>query len=339
MPLLCFTDGGIFCEAGGFYIDPWRKVNKAIVTHAHSDHARWGMNSYLCHEDSAAVMRLRLGANINVETLPYHKSIFINGIEVSLYPAGHIPGSAQVRVAYKGEVWVVSGDYKLEYDGLSPAFEPVTCHTFITECTFGLPIYRWKKQEVVFDEINQWWVQNKQEGKVSVLACYSLGKAQRLLQNVGAIGPIFQHGAIHNTYLALRESGFNLRQAELLNAIVTKEQLVGALVLCPPSALSTPWMKKLEPYADATASGWMTLRGIKRRQSLDRGFVISDHADWIGLNSAIAATGCENVVATHGYTSVFSAWLQEQGLNASEAKTEFSANEVDVDDTIVADEV
>ena len=210
MALIEFTDKGLFCPQGGFYIDPWKPVDKAIITHAHSDHARFGSLHYLCHRDSAPLLRLRLG-DVSVESLNWLEPVYINGVKVTLHPAGHIIGSAQIRIEYKGEVWVASGDYKTENDGISEAFEPVRCNTFITESTFGLPIYNWKPQEKLYNEIRQWILETREAGEVPVLIGYSLGKAQRLLSCIATITDnIFVHGAIWNIHETLIQNGFNL---------------------------------------------------------------------------------------------------------------------------------
>lgn len=326
-PLLEFNQNGIYCSAGDFYIDPWRSVDYAVITHGHSDHARWGNRKYLAHDLSREILLYRLG-EIALETMPYQQIKTINGVKISLHPAGHIPGSAQVRVEFKGEVWVVSGDYKIEDDGLSTPFEPVKCHSFISECTFGMPVYKWQPQAEVFKGINDWWAQNQKEGKTSVLAGYSLGKAQRILQNLDHnIGKVFTHGAIQNSNEALIKNGIHLNPTELITADTKKEALKGNIVVCPPSALGTPWMRKLAPYSFGYCSGWMAIRGAKRRRAADRGFVLSDHADWDGLLTAIKATECDTVYLTHGYTATFSRYLQEIGYDAREAKTLYGNEE------------
>lgn len=323
MSLIVFTDKGLYCPRADVYIDPWRPVPKAIITHAHADHSRSGMKDYLAHHHSLPVMRWRLG-DISAQGIDYGETINLNGVEVSLHPAGHIPGSAQVRLAFGGEIWVVSGDYKLEDDGLSAPFEPVPCTHFITESTFGLPVYRWHPQQEVMNDINRWWEANVKEGLCSVVLCYALGKAQRILQHLDAsTGPIYVHGAIHNTNRMLEESGYAFTPSAYLDGSVTKADLRGAMVLAPPSALGSPWMKRLSPYKVATASGWMSLRGARRRRNVDQGFILSDHADWEGLNQAVAATGAENIYVTHGYTEVFSTWLRQKGLNAQTVRTEY----------------
>jgi putative mRNA 3-end processing factor len=290
--MLIFTDRGIYCEAGDFYIDPWKPVDRAVITHAHSDHARWGMKSYLAHEDSEVILRMRLGEGINLQTLAYGEEIFVNGVKISLHPAGHIIGSAQVRVEYHGEVWVASGDYKVQDDGLTPPFEVVRCHGFISETTFSLPVYHWEKQAVVLDEINAWWAKNASEGRASFIMAYALGKAQRVLHGVDhSIGPVMTHGAVENVNEAFRKSGWDLPGSTRITAAHTKSDFAKALVIAPGSAVGTPWAKKLGNFSLGIASGWMALRGARRRRAADRGFVLSDHADWKGLNEAIRATG------------------------------------------------
>ncbi|MBK8553697.1 MAG: ligase-associated DNA damage response exonuclease [Ignavibacteria bacterium] len=322
--LLHFTKKGIYCPQAQVYIDPWSSVDKAIITHAHSDHARPGSNHYLAHKKSVPILKHRLGKDINVNGIEYNESIEINGVKISLHPAGHIPGSAQVRLEYKGEVAVVSGDYKLEDDGLTEAFEPVKCNTFVTESTFGLPVYKWKKQKEIFDDINNWWRQNKEKGKASVICGYSLGKAQRILFNVDkSIGRIFGHGAVTIINEAMSNEQLNLPLIEKANSTFTKKDFVGSLIIAPPSAIGNPWLRKFEPYSLGYASGWMNIRGAKRREGIDIGFALSDHADWNELNTAVKETGAEKIYVTHGYTAVFVKWLCENGFNAEELKTEF----------------
>lgn len=331
MSLLIINKFGIYCPQGGFYIDPWRPVKRAIITHAHSDHARWGMDSYLCHPLTAVALRHRLGKDINIQTQAFGIRHRINGVEISLHPAGHLPGSAQVRVAYQGEVWVVSGDYKLQSDSLCESFEPVACQHFITESTFGIPVYRWPEAQVVFEEINRWWADNREAGKVSLIGAYSLGKAQRVLAGVDlSIGPIYAHGAIQNMNEVLRAEGLNFADTQQLRSENSKKDLSGALVLAPPSAIGSAWSRKLGSQSTGFCSGWMAIRGARRRRSGDRGFILSDHADWPALNEAVLATGAENIYVTHGYKDLFARWLSEQhGLNAKPVDTLFEGESLD----------
>ena len=314
---------GLYCPAGDFYIDPWRPVDRAVITHAHADHARSGHGHYLAHADSQGVMRARLGA-INLQALPYGEVVEHSGVRVSLHPAGHVLGSAQVRLEHQGQVWVASGDYKVAPDATCAPFEPVRCHTFITESTFGLPIYRWEDDAVVFAQINAWWAANAALGKASVLCCYSFGKAQRILSGVDAsIGPIITHGAVEPLNRAYRDAGVALPATRTVSEVSDAQDFKRCLVLCPPSATGTPWIKRFEPYSDAFASGWMLLRGARRRGGYDRGFVLSDHADWPGLHRAIDATGAQRVIVTHGSIPVMVRYLQSQGLQAGSFDTEY----------------
>jgi putative mRNA 3-end processing factor len=325
MNLIRFTGKGLYCEAGNFYIDPWQPVERAIITHAHSDHARWGSQYYLCHKFSKPILQLRLGSDIKVDTVEWNQAVYFNGVTVSLHPAGHILGSSQIRVEYKGEVWVASGDYKTENDGISGEFEPVPCHSFITESTFGLPIYQWKPQQFIYNNIQDWVRLNQAKGKTSVLIAYSLGKAQRILQPVAQITDrIFAHGAIWNVHQTLIEAGHSLPVIERITPETPKEDIKGSVIIAPPSADGTPWMKKFAPYAVGVCSGWMQVRGNYRRRNADAGFALSDHADWNGLLAAIKATGAGTVYVTHGFTSAFSRYLNEQGILSHEVKTEFS---------------
>ncbi|WP_316929206.1 ligase-associated DNA damage response exonuclease [Nitritalea halalkaliphila] len=301
------------------------------MTHAHADHARWGMKHYLAHEDSREVLKLRLGADISLETVPYAQSIFRHGVEISLHPAGHIPGSAQIRLSHKGRVAVVSGDYKVEDDGLATPFTPVPCHEFVSECTFGLPIYKWPQQQQLMAEINNWWATQAAAGYNVLLFAYSLGKAQRILKHLDAsIGPIFVHGAIHHTNEALKENGIPLPEATLVTRDTPKSALKGACIIAPPAAMNSPWAKKFSPYRTGICSGWMNIRGTRRRKAADAGFVLSDHADWEGLNQAIEASGAETVYLTHGSTHAFARYLsEEKGRHAVPLETLFEGEQVD----------
>ncbi len=322
--LLELNDKGLYCSKGGFYIDPGRPVDKALITHAHSDHARLGSKSYLAVDKSENLLKCRLGHNISLQTVRYDEIINLNGIKVSFHPAGHILGSAQIRLEYDKEVVVVSGDYKTEEDFTCEKFEPVPCNTFITESTFGLPIYKWSPQKEIFDDINNWWKQNINSGKTSLLFGYSLGKAQRLISGLDpSIGPILTHGAVENINNCYRLSGINLPETTYLGNIKDKDIPKEAIIIAPPSGDNPGWMKKFENVSRAFASGWMQVRGARRRRSMDRGFVLSDHADWNGLINTIKETGAENIFVTHGYTSVFVRWLKENGWNALPLKTEF----------------
>ncbi len=237
-------------------------------------------------------------------------------------------GSAQVRVEHAGRVWVASGDYFVsgvegDVNATCAPFEPVRCDCFITESTFGLPIYRWRAQQEVLAEINAWWQANADAGRASLLLGYSFGKAQRLLAGLDAgIGPIVAHGAVEPLNAAYRAAGVALPATQRIDD-VPRDDLKRALALAPPAVQGSAWAKRLGDASDAFASGWMQLRGARRRQGVDRGFVLSDHADWPGLQSAIAGTGAERVIVTHGYEAVMVRWLSEKGLNAQSFQTAY----------------
>ena len=321
-PLLEFNDKGIYCEAAGVYLDPWKPVDKAIISHGHADHARWGHKQYITHTSNVPIIKHRIG-DIEVAGKEWGESFSINNVKFSFHPAGHIIGSSQIRVEHKGEVWVFTGDYKTEDDGVAMPFEPIKCHTFITECTFGLPAFKWVPQQQVIDDINTWWQENRDDGKTSILFGYSLGKAQRLLKHLDtSIGKIYTHGAIENMTEVLREQA-TFPETTRVTREIKKEEIKGNIVLAPPSAHGSTWIRKMVPYVTASASGWMTFRGARRRRAIDRGFVLSDHCDWQSLLKSIKETGCDKVICTHGYTDIFSRFLREQGYDARTEETQY----------------
>ena len=322
---------GLYCPPGDFYIDPWRPVARAVITHAHSDHARSGHAHYLSAAPSEGVLRVRLGG-INLQTLQYGERIVHHGVTLSLHPAGHVLGSAQVRLEHGGQVWVASGDYKVAPDPTCAPFEPVMCDVFITESTFGLPIYRWCDDDELFAQVNGWWARNVEHHRASVLTCYSFGKAQRVLAGVDpSIGPIVVHGAVEPLNRAYRDAGVALPETQ--SALhIARSDIKRALVVCPPSAAASPWMRRFGADAQlAFASGWMQVRGNRRRGGYDRGFVLSDHADWPGLLKAISATGAQRVIVTHGSSQTMVRYLVEQGLQAGSFETEYGDDIVEAD--------
>jgi putative mRNA 3-end processing factor len=338
-PLLRLTERGLFCEAGGFFVDPWRPVDRAVVTHAHSDHARWGCDAYLAAREGERVLRTRLGERAPLRLAEWGEPVEIGGVRISLHPAGHILGSAQVRLEHRGQVWVVSGDYKTEPDPTCTPWEPVACHTFVTESTFGLPIYRWPPQAEVFAEINDWWAANARAGRASLLLGYALGKAQRLLAGLDpSIGPIFTHGAVEKLTEDYRASGISLPPTTHVSAAPSGASWAGAMIVAPPSADATPWTRRFGALSNAFASGWMRIRGTRRRRALDRGFVLSDHVDWPGLQAAIAATGAESVWATHGYAAQVARWLEERGYQAAAVETRFTGEGADAESGLEAED-
>ena len=332
--LLALTDNGLYCAKGDFYVDPWRPVGKAVVTHAHADHLAWGSRHYLVSAEGAKVTRARLGEGPPIQTAAWGEVVTLNGVSVSFHPAGHILGSGQVRVEYQGEVWVVSGDYKTgDADPTCTPFEPVRCHTFITESTFGLPIYRWAPSRELFADFNNWWAANAKAGKTSVAYAYSLGKSQRILAGVDpSIGPIYTHGAVERITQAYRDAGVKLPPTQYAASFEVaesgknrkvKRSYAGGLVIAPPSNHGGPWVRKFAPMSAAVCSGWMTVRGTRRRKAVDRGYPLSDHADWPGLLWAIKETGATRIGVTHGYTAVLVRYLRELGLEAETIQTRF----------------
>jgi len=316
--LIITTPSGLYCPLGDFYIDPRKPVTKAIITHAHGDHARTGSLHYLAAAPSRAILQRRLGASASIETLHYGQTVTLNGVRVSLYPAGHILGSAQVRIEYKGEVWVVSGDYKLAPDPTCLAIEPIVCNTFITESTFGLPIYRWPDNETVFQQIYRWWRYNAEQGKASILLAYSLGKAQRILAGLkDRIAHFYTHTSVEQLTEAYRQTGIALPQTIPVADTDKKTSWSQGLILAPPAILNTTWAKQFGAASIGFASGWMLVRGARSRKGVDKGFVFSDHADWPGLLNAIQATNAERILVMHGATETLARYLREQGLQAA----------------------
>jgi putative mRNA 3-end processing factor len=327
MPLVEFTDKGLYCAQGQFYIDPWQPVSKAVITHAHSDHARPGSASYLCHRLTVPLLELRLGPGA-YQGVEWGEAVYLNAVRVSLHPAGHVIGSSQVRIEYQGEVWVVSGDYKTEDDGISGAFEPLACHVFITESTFGLPIYHWNRQPVLYSAMQDWVAENRARDKTSVLIAYSLGKAQRVLMAMEPTGvEVYVHGAVWNVHQTLVNAGVALPPVQRVLPDMPKEWFRGKVVIAPSGAEDSPWMRRFPSYAVGICSGWMQVRGNVRRRNADAGFAMSDHADWQGLLGAIEATGAEKVFVTHGFQAALSRYLNDRGIEAAEVKTEYGEDE------------
>lgn len=315
--LLVNTIKGLYCEIGDFYIDPSQPVGKSIITHGHSDHARASASLSICHHNTVNILKHRLGDEGNYCGLEYQESILINGVKVSLHPAGHILGSAQVRLEFRGEIWVVTGDYKLASDPTCTEYEFVKCHHLITESTFGLPIFKWQENSVLFSEINQWWLGNQQAKKPSLLGAYSLGKAQRIMASIdSSIGPIYLHGAVANLMPCYKLAGIKLPEFKTVDLRNKTQDFYNALIIAPPSALDTPWSSRFVNHSKSFASGWMCIRGNRRRRNLSHGFAISDHADWPGLLTAIKNSEAEEVIVTHGYAEEMSRYLNENNIAA-----------------------
>ena len=312
-------------------------MDRAIITHAHGDHARWGSRQYLAARAGERVLRTRLGPQASITPVDYGEQVTLNGVHVSLHPAGHILGSSQVRVEYRGEVWVASGDYKTEPDETCAPFELVRCHTFITESTFGLPIYRWMPQRDTFAAIQAWWRSNAGAGRASVIFAYALGKAQRLLNGLRhePEGPVYTHGAVERLNTDYRGSGVALLPSVRASSLPRDHDWSGALVVAPPSAAGSLWLRRFGAASTAFASGWMSIRGMRRRRTVDRGFALSDHVDWPSLLDTIRGSGAERVLVTHGYRETLVRWLTEHGI---EARVVASAWKGELDDSDPAEE-
>jgi putative mRNA 3-end processing factor len=326
--LLTETSSGLWCPAGRFHIDPWEPVDRAVITHAHGDHARPGSAAYLCASPSAVLLRRRFGADGVIESLPYGQPLTIGDVRLSFHPAGHVLGSAQVRIESNDGVWVVAGDYKRAADPTCAPFEPVRCDTFITESTFGLPIYRWDPTERIIGDIAAWWAANGDAGRTSVLFCYTIGKAQRLLAELSRAmdRTVYVHGMMLGMIDAYRESGVAmLPVAPVIERArggrSTAASFAGELVLAPLSARGTPWMRRLGDVSNGFASGLMRVRGVRRQRGFDRGFVLSDHADWPALLQTVAETGATRVLATHGHAEPLARYLRERGLESGIIRT------------------
>lgn len=330
--LISVTDHGLLCRAGGFHVDPWRAVDVAVITHAHGDHARPGSALYHASESGLGLLRRRLGEDATLVGHPFGEPFQIGEATVSLHPAGHVLGSAQVRIEALGEVWVVSGDYKRDADRSAEAFEVVPCDTFITEATFALPVYRWPSTDEVVDDMVAWWRANQDAGRASVVFAYALGKAQRILAALAphAMGEVLVHGAVETLLDPYRAAGIDLGPTRPVGPRVRGERFAGELIVAPPSAFGSPWMRRFGDAATAFASGWMRVRGNRRRRGVDKGFVMSDHADWPGLLRTIEETGARRVLATHGYSDTLARYLVERhGIDAAPLTTLYESERDD----------
>ncbi len=321
--MLIETPDGLFCPDGGFHVDPWGSVPRAVITHAHGDHARIGSAAYLCAAPGAGLLAQRFGAAAPIQAIGYGERLTLDRTIVSLHPAGHVLGAAQVRIEGPGGVWVVSGDYKRAPDPTCAPFEPVACDTFISESTFGLPIYRWDPTADVIADLVRWWQANREAGLASVVFCYAIGKAQRLLAELASSvdTPVWVHGALRPMIDAYRAAGVVMPPVLMVVDRPRGATFAGELILAPLSARGTPWMRRLGRFSDALASGLMRVRGVRRQRAYDRGFVLSDHADWPALLATIADTGASRVIATHGYAEPLARYLGESGLESGVMRT------------------
>ena len=333
MPVLSLTRCGLYCAAGNFYIDPWPgrdfKLKRSVITHGHADHARPGSQQYYCTAETGAIMHARIDPELHITPLQYAEPLQLGDALVSLHPAGHVLGSAQVRVEVDGEVWVASGDFKRDYDPTCAAFEVVPCDVFITEATFALPIYRWRSGAEIAADIYDWWQRNAKQQRSSVLFCYALGKAQRVLAELAKLtdDTVLLHGAMQNMVAIYRRAGVPMTPT-LAVTEWPKDELGDRLVVAPPSAAGSPWMRRFKQHSTGFVSGWMRVRGNRRRRGYDRGFVMSDHADWPSLIQTVEQSGARQILATHGKTEVLVRYLRERGIAAQALSTPFGDEEI-----------
>lgn len=318
-PLLISTQGGIYCQRADVYIDPSRSCKEAIITHAHSDHARGGMDLYHATVQTADLMRSRISSNLNIQEYVYGGGFVKNEVKFSFHCAGHVLGSAQIRVEYQNEVWVVTGDYKIEDDGVSGAYEQLQADHFITESTFALPVFKWEKQSDVFKKMNNWWSCNAKENIFSIIYAYSLGKAQRVLSGLSAeIGEIYVHPSVHKINKIYEKHGVVFPKTTSITGQKSLSQQ--GLLISPMGITKTENISQIKKYEEAFASGWMMFKGIKNRRSFDMGFALSDHVDWDDLNRAVLESKASCVYPVHGYTKIYSRYLNEKGIKTGDLK-------------------
>lgn len=316
--MVTLTSRGLYCEAGGFYVDPLKRVDVALITHAHSDHARRGSKKYYCAAPSARLLAHRLGVDASIVGIPYRKKMQFGEVSVSFHSAGHILGSAQIRIEQGSKVWVVSGDYKRQYDLTCEPFEVIPCDTFITEATFGHPKYQWDERSNTAQEILDWWDENRAAGRNSLLFAYALGKAQRVLAELATLTDL--RALVYGETAALtdcyRAEGVKMIPTERLESF-KGETIHGELIVAPHSISSTPWIRKLANPATAFASGWMRTGAFGFGSRYDRGFVLSDHADWPALLKTINETRAKRVYILHNADGPLTRHLRKLGINAS----------------------
>lgn len=320
--ILVETSAGMYCPAGQFYIDPVKKVERALITHAHADHARAGMGHYWTSVSGAPLVRKRVGHGSGVTALPFGERFSMGAAVVSFHPAGHVLGSAQIRIEHGGQVWVVSGDYKRDPDPSCEPFEPVACDVFVTECSFAAPQYVWPEPSEIVQRILDWWDQCRSEARCALLCTYALGKSQRVLAELAARRntTAYLHRNLVPMVKLYRQAGVRMLETEPVDEQVRFKDWAGQLVLAPPGVAGTPWIKRFEPCSLAFASGWMGIDGGKRSGSREweKGFVLSDHADWEAILKTIEQTGARRVLAMHGHTGSLIDELHRRGIQAEQ---------------------
>jgi len=316
--LLVPTPAGLCCRAGGFHIDPTRPVDRAVITHGHSDHARSGHGAVLATPETLDLMRLRYGEGFagSTQAIRYGDSVSLGGVSVTMHPAGHVLGSAQVAVEADGLRIVASGDYKDVADPTCAPFELIPCDVFITEATFGLPVFRHGDPDGEIAKLLRSVALFPE--RAHLIGAYSLGKAQRviaLIRKAGYDQPIYLHGALERITHYYQDRGIALGELRAVRN-ANKAELAGAIALCPPSALQELWSRRFPDPVSAFASGWMRVRARARQRGVELPLVISDHADWDGLTATVAATGATEIWVTHGQEDALVHWAKLRGLKA-----------------------
>jgi len=332
--LIRATDAGLVCDAGDFVIDPYTDCQTALITHAHADHARPVARTYYASEASVPLLKKRLGEDKDIRGVTFGEPLNFGNTNVSFHPAGHVLGSAQIRVEHNDSVWVFTGDFKRDQDPSCEAFELVQCDTFITEATFALPVYRWQPGAVVAAEIWQWWQAMRDAQRPAVLFAYSLGKAQRVLSELSAFTDqtVYLHGAVDSLTDIYRKAGIRMLPTRAVDLKDKSVDYRGQLIIAPPGASGSTWMRRFPKASTGFCSGWMRVRGNRRRRGYERGFVLSDHADWPGLLNTIEETGATRVLTTHGQSSALVRLLRERGIDAAALETRYSDDDAGNDD-------
>lgn len=312
--MLELTPVGLYCPKGNFYIDPMYPVENALITHAHSDHAREGSRNYFAHHATMAIMNSRFSRWDEVyHPTDYEDYFQLGPVKCSFHPAGHVLGSAQIRLEYNGEVWVVSGDYKRDPDQTCKPYQPIKCDVFITETTFALPIFRWEKTEDVVIRIQEWIRQSHELDRIPILYAYSLGKTQRLLVELAKAGQenFVIHSSADKICRIYRDQGIPIPHYEIFSDRMAPLDITNKVLIFPPMMQRSKFVRRYKNLSEALVSGWMALRGTRRRRGVERGFVLSDHADWPSLCRTVRGSGAKKVFSTHGYTDVFARFVSE----------------------------
>ena len=308
--LIKYTSSGLYCELADLWIDPNKPVKRAIITHAHMDHFTFGCEEYISTYETAIILKERIGKGINIKTYDFCEDFKINGINFSLHPSGHILGSSQIKLTLADEKWLITGDFKRQRDETCKEYEKVKTDFIISESTFGLPIFKWDEPQNTATDITK-WVNSSQE-KTSILFCYSLGKAQRLLNEISKTNfknKIYTHSTIHKMNNCYKKLGVEVIDTRKFDQKKNNEDLKGSLILLPPSLNKNSFIKNFKEIQTGFASGWMSIRARRKRSGYDKGFAISDHADWEAILNTIKESKAKNVFFHHGDSEALNRYL------------------------------